>query len=252
MNTLNYTSIPRSSWGAPLAEIVVTNNTLGVVELSSPAIDQLVQAWLDGTKSNNGFVIVGDFKHESRFVKINEVTLDVEVPSSFSSGVYPYGEHVLDFTNTNSGSVSEVWTATNGNLDLAQYNSDDGLKLTVTGPNPFVKSVKFSPYTVQLNLSNTFVQFNAIQLNPNPVPYEFKVTLIDENGVALELMHIPSAISTSTNTYRSVLNAPGLAAAMEAALQGQFVELLIEFPGYPIGESIELYGVFWDSFSLCP
>jgi hypothetical protein len=81
--TPTWGNLGASAWLNPLVIKQVSSGDVNTdLVLESNELTALVQAWVDGTKVNNGVVLAGDFKHETRIMKINSVNIEVEAETT--------------------------------------------------------------------------------------------------------------------------------------------------------------------------
>lgn len=94
-------SLGSTAWTTPLiVQEVSSSDANSDIVLKGAAYTQLVQDWVSGAKANNGLILTGDFKHETRYMKINSI--DVEVTTDYvNSPVLTTADSILSFEDIN-------------------------------------------------------------------------------------------------------------------------------------------------------
>jgi hypothetical protein len=201
-------SMPHANWTSPvIVEEVSSDNANSDLILSGPAFTQLVKDWKSGSKTNNGIILGGDFKHETRYMTITsmniEVTTDYEdvvVPTltenilSFEDAtLWTPGNNVDTLTSTTAfhGSTSLNIT-TGGETQLITSNTIPGGSITNVGQNVSVKvqSNITLPLEMTININNQVVSLGTGVFVPvqdwNVMSYPLPTALIDLINQGLE------------------------------------------------------------------
>lgn len=77
-SSAHYTTYALTAWQTSLGFLSLTNNSTGTYNITSVDLKNLVQAWINGTKTNNGLIFGGYFWHESYYWTISNAQLYVE------------------------------------------------------------------------------------------------------------------------------------------------------------------------------